>query len=199
MKSLKRLFLTVLTVCIASIPVIAQSSLISCVLEDLDDSQGTGGDLWQATYTLGDLNWQNNWVDYGNTIAIRFLSSAYQSIEWVDDDINIFWMAGTGPSNSFDQELTFTASMFHSPSEDIGSDFSIKYIWTGLDDPGDHQMWGLYRSEMNYNFGLFDTMGMVNIDEIKHLEANVPEPSTILLFGVGLAGIASIRRRVRNS
>ena len=45
MKSLKRLFLTIFTVCAVSIPVLAHSSMINCVLEDLDDSQGAGGDL----------------------------------------------------------------------------------------------------------------------------------------------------------
>ena len=212
MKSLKRMFLTIFTICIASIPAIAQSSLISCVLEDLDDSQGAGGDLWQATYTLGTLNWSDPWVKPGAVIAITFHSTAYQSIEWVDNDINTYftpsyWSAGTEPSNSFPKALTFTARMFHNPSEDIGGDFSINFVWTGLDDPGDYQLWFLYESELYYNFGIFDRMGMVDIDEIKYLEvidpdrpdAPVPEPSTILLFGVGLAGIPVGRRRARNS
>lgn len=212
MKSFKRLFLTIFTVCVASLPAIAQSSLISCVLEDLNDSQGAGGDLWQATYTLGASQWSNPFVMPGAVIEISLGgATGYESIEWVDNDINSifepdYWLAGTGPSNSYNQALTFTANMIHHSSEDIGSDFSINFIWTGVDDPGDSQWWSLYLRELDYVMGDFDVMGMVNIDEIIHLDAPVPEPSdapvpepsTILLFGVGLAGIAVGWRRRRN-
>ncbi|BHH82395.1 PEP-CTERM sorting domain-containing protein [Desulforhopalus sp. 52FAK] len=211
MKNFKRLFLTIFTVCVAGLPAIAQSSLISCVLEDLDDSQGAGGDLWQATYTLGTSNWSDPLVRSGAVIEIRLWGVNYESIEWVDNDINSifepdYWLAGR-PLNSFDKTLTFTASRAHLPYEDIGNDFSIQFIWTGVDDPGGSQYWSLYLRELDYVESRFDGLGTVNIDEIIHLEAPVlgpsnapvPEPATILLFGAGLAGIAMGRRRIRKS
>lgn len=195
----------ILSVCAVSIPVIANSYPINCVLQDLEDSQGGGGDLWQATYTLDALNWSDPWVRSGAVIEIRFNGALYESIEWVDNDINSifwhdYWLAGTGPSNSYNQALMFTASNIHMPFEDIGSDFSIQFIWAGVGDPGDNQWWSLYERKLDYIEGRFDALGIVNIDEIKHLETSgVPEPATILLFGVGLTVIAGGRRRVRES
>ena len=77
MNSVKRLLLTVIAYCVVYIPTIAYSYSfggINCVLQDLDDSQGTGGDLWQATYSF---NFTNNTdyyylFDHDDILAINF-------------------------------------------------------------------------------------------------------------------------------
>ena len=113
MKILKKLFLTILVACAVSIPVFANSTGISCVLEDLDDSLGDGGDLWQATYTLDSLIWQTGVVEPEYVLAIKFGTPFYQSIEWVDNDLNDsmwvpdYWLPGT-ISEAYYEELFFT-------------------------------------------------------------------------------------------
>ena len=203
MKKIKSVFFVVTVVCALSIATVASSLSLDCELTDLDDSLGTGGDLWQATYPLylmsNALDTSLNEVFYEfdskYNFAIIFDSDLYESIEWIDKP---------GSSTFFD--VSIEQPFFHSdeyiqfsfngdtPSYVIFP-FSIQFVWLGDGDP-DSQSWIIYSKYQDSPLWAVPySYGDVNITEINRLDTPVPEPSTILLFGVGLAGIAGCRRK----
>lgn len=199
MKKVRILLLTVIAGCVLSIPTIAFSFGINCVLEDLDDSLGTGGDLWLATYSF-DFSSLRYEFEMNDILAVKFSSSNYQSIAWVDDELSFFWSDGDNISYPDSTYLYFES--LTGVEGIVGNGFSIQFIWAGSGDPGADQTWGIYGPQ-NYLTPFFPLMaddeGSINVTEIIHLQTTAPAPSTILLLGAGLAAIAGCRRRASNS
>ena len=181
MKIIKRLFFVVTVICALSIATIASSVTLDCILTDLDDSLGPGGDLWQATYPLTydgvtSLNYLFTMFDDRYDFAIIFDKDLYQSIEWVDTPVNspYLYVSITQPFLNLDGYIRF-----HFFSDVFSYNifpFSIQFVWLGDGDP-DGQSWMIY--EWHFDSPLWaypSSYGEVNITEINRLPEPEPTP-----------------------
>ena len=140
----------------------------------MDDSLGSGGDLWQATYPVDNptLDQVFDEFDDTNNFAILFDSDLYESIEWVDTPIN--------SDISIEEPLTSDEYIQFSFNDNAESfdvyPFSIQFIWLGDGDP-DSQAWIIYSEDFDSPIEAApDSYGDVNITEINRL----PEPTKVV-------------------
>ncbi len=147
-----------------------------------------------------DGNVYARWVianDVGNGLYNMFVSTAAQSIDinklsgWethsiVMDEDNFFrWPNSIAGSQSFDELLT--------DYDSLGL-----YLFSGTDDinniNGGNGTWG--DSNRLLHYGAYSSDGNEALWALDNFQAApVPEPTTWLLFGIGLAGLSSLRIR----
>lgn len=85
--------------------------------------------------------------------------------------------------------------------------FNFQIATAAVDDPGftiSATSWAAARYvqfDIKNNFGLDDNAGHVGLSEVQFYSIDgqtpVPEPSTALLLGVGVLGLAGVRRKIR--
>ena len=170
LKLIPTVFLAVLCFCSTSF-----ATKINYIATDLSDTT-TGEDLWQYEYTVSDNTFNTNegftiWFDY-NLYGDLETNPVAPNGDW---DI-LTW----NPNQSLNDDGAYDALAFNDVAT-LSDSFTISFIWLGLGTPGSQQF------EV-YNNDPFGTI------EIGTTASTVPEPGTIILFGLGILGIAGGNR-----
>jgi len=161
------------------------ATTISYTALNLTDAQ-PDEDLWQYSYTLSGSTFNR---DYGFTIYFdenlyAELDNPLAGADWDP----IFWQ----PDSSIPTSGAYDALAL-SDNSSLLEVFTIDYLWLGLGTPGS-QLFEVYT---------FDSSGSVVILEegrtIADQAAPIPEPSSVLLLGLGVAITAIVRKRLMNS
>lgn len=130
------------------------------------------------------LNWGSQDLNMNSGSTFTF-NDAYFTAAWNDElEVEISGWLGT-------EELY--NSIFH---VDTQNPYLATFNWTGIDSI-------LIETQGGINHGYEGAGTHVAIDNLRYNEpigaAPVPEPATVLLMGVGLAGLAGIQRKRMNS
>lgn len=142
-------------------------------LYGLDDSRGDQLDR----YTVSDF---------------RLSSASYSLTQTGLGGIGVWWDLYREPSiriNGLDSAVTV-----HTSAGLIATDFGdFPPVWEG--DPGTQP---IAFSGFSESIGLFSSSGHVLNMMAERAPYSVPEPSALLLYGLGMAGLALLRRRVNS-
>jgi len=172
--------------------------MVGGVNADILVSQGLGNSAYTASHSWG--GYTPNFAFDGDYNTLW--SSGTYPTEWVEVDL--------GQSTSI-TEILLTVAQSPSPAEttheiwtsssSIGwntSGATRSYTFTGLTSNED-LLSAVFATSLSAQYVQIKTIGSpswVGWDEIQIMAANpVPEPATVLLFGIGLAGLAGSRVR----
>lgn len=174
-------FKTITTIFFVAIFLIgsAHAITISFVATDLADTT-VGEDLWEYAYTVSENIFD---TDYGFTIFFDY--NLYGAIDPSPVSPNTDWNVLTwDPDTSLPDDGAFDALAL-TDGASLADSFSVSFVWlgSGSGTPGS-QYFELYDT----NFNTIETGDAILGS------APVPEPATIILFGIGIAGFAGLKK-----
>ena len=159
--------------------VTGRSSLLNAwAVHDGDLGQGTNEDYWPSVTT--DKTYLTDFITLGDTFSFDY-----------------FWEMGTEPTN-----FNFDALFFNGTEwETFGWQLNFSGSSTDWASASFYVPTWARGQSVQIKFSLFDlgqeTDPTVYLRNIASTSAPVPEPSTLLLFGSGLAGFAAMGRKRR--
>lgn len=158
---------------------------ISYVAQDLTDTT-IGEDLWQYEYSVRDHSF-----GVGQGFTIWFDYTPYGAIDPSPVSPNANWDVTTWDPdvNLFDDGAYDAMALMDNPS--LADSFIVSFVWLdgGSTMPGS-QYFELYDTNFSV-IGGGDTFAVSDIP--------VPEPGTMMLFGVGLITLFALERKSKNS
>lgn len=136
-----------------------------------------GQDLWQYSYTVSDYSF---YMDYGFTIWFDY--ALYSDLEDPPPFVNIEWdpIVWQPDINIPDDGAYDALALVDGAS--LADPFIVSFVWLGTGIPGSQP------------FDVYDP-SFTTIES--GVTAPVPEPSTVLLIGSGLLGLAFLRKRAK--
>jgi len=158
---------------------ITTARAISIVYEATDIGDTTPGqDLWQYTYSVSNYLFD---TDYGFTIFFDY--TLYSNLEDPPPFVNADWdVMVWQPDLSIPDDGGYDVLALVD-SASLADSFTLNFVWLGSGSPGP-QPFDVY--DFSYN-------------AIESGQSSpVPEPSTILLVGLGLFGLTCLRKKVKN-
>lgn len=169
LKLIPIVFLAVLFFCGSS-----YATTITSVATDLTDTT-VGEDLWQYEYTVSD-----NTFNEFEGFTIWFDYNIYGALDPFPSSPNSDWdLLTLDPDSSIPDDGSYDA-MALTDGASLANSFIVSFVWLGGGTPGP-QTFDVYNS----NFEFIESGDM----------APVPEPGTMLLFGIGLLGLVGFGRK----
>lgn len=173
---MKRKYLSVLAVGLLAfgLPSLANATAINYIATDLPDVN-QGQDLWQYSYWVSDHTFT---ADTGFTVY--FDLGLYDLLDPNPIAPNADWNVMTwNPDPSLPDDGAYDALALVDNAS-LANPFTVSFVWLGGGIGPGSQSFEVY--------GYDPSTGNINILETGNA-APVPEPATILLFGIGSAGL----------
>ena len=157
---------------------------ISYQVTDLTDTTA-GQDLWQYSYSISGYTFNTG---YGFTILFDY--SLYSGLEDPPPFVNFDWdPIVLQPTLALPADGTYDALALVNNAS-LADPFVVSFVWLGSGTPGP-QPFDLYVNDPDFEI-------LESGRTTPEGTSPIPEPATLLLFGMGLIGLIGIRDKLKD-